>query len=83
MMTINSVKAISPQFPYLTSQVLKELSFATEAYGFNNPGNSNPDDYYEMQSWMIVMVHIYKCLADNYDPYRRRVLKLLFTALAN
>lgn len=36
-----------------------------------------------MQSWMILIIHIYKCLADNYDPYRRRYLKMIYTFYNN
>ena len=48
-----------------------------------NQGHPDPKFYYQVQSWMIVLTSIYKCLANNYDPFRRRVLKLIFTALSN
>ena len=32
---------------------------------------------------MIIMIHIYKFMADSYDPFRRRVLKNLFVAFTN
>lgn len=29
---------------------------------------------------MIVIVHLYKCVADKYDTFRRKVLKMIFSA---
>lgn len=32
---------------------------------------------------MIVLIFIYKCVADNYDPYRRKLLKSVFQYCSN
>jgi hypothetical protein len=52
-------------------------------YGLNAYQHYGGTGYYEVQSWMIMMVHIYKCMADNYHPYTRRILKLIFTSFSN
>lgn len=50
---------------------------------FENSQGIQKSIYYEVQSWMILVIHIYKCLANDYDPYRRRVLKIIFTFFSN
>ena len=73
--------------PSMNSQIFQsvhqELQFGASLFNQSNPGSSQKDYYYEKQCWMVVIVSIYKTLANSYDPFRRRILKHIFTALAN
>lgn len=61
--------------------VESELSYAKGFYGKDNEGKDN--NFYEIASWMIVIIHIYGCTSNNYDTFRRRILKTIFVAFAN
>lgn len=39
--------------------------------------------YYSVQSWLIILVTVYKYLEHNYDPVRRRYFRKLCVYLSN
>ena len=72
----------SPYRPLLQS-LFNKFSYSLTFFT-NNQGSSQPaKTYYQIQSWMIIMITVYKCIQDGYDTYTRKMFKNICSFFAN